>query len=250
MRFRPDQPHRTARGSVARPVARVVFLDAPSNVGRHAGVQGTASASNDVADVDWSLGCHRRPKIRRYPLTPIGRQAVRRTDDSGAGQRPASPFPGRVGQSPLPMRSEPTMRFLPSFSTVRAPISLGARPSIPVGRARGSCELQTRSAEKSMPRRIGDDVRRGLRTQPPRALRVAAAWGHLPRCASSTMRWGIASSARLAAGPTALATRLTRILGRAPRQDWSSGCGRAVPHRLRAAFGPGIFIGPTAAAAR
>ena len=93
---------------------------------------------------------------------------------------------------------------------------LGARPSIPVGRARGSCELQTRSAEKSMPRRIGDDVRRGLRPQPPRALRVAAAWGHLPRCASSPMRWGIASSARLAAGPTALATRPTPILGRAP----------------------------------
>ena len=41
-----------------------------------------------------------------------------------------------------------------------------------------------------MPVRIGDDVRRGLRPQPPRALRVAAAWGHLPRCASSTMRLG------------------------------------------------------------
>ena len=68
-----------------------------------------------------------------------------------------------------------------------------------------------------MPQRIGDDVRRGLRPQPPRALRVAAAWGHMPRCASSTMRWGIASSARLAAGPTALATRPTPILGRAPR---------------------------------
>ena len=94
---------------------------------------------------------------------------------------------------------------------------LGARPSIPVGRARGSCELQTRSAASRCRVRIGDDVRRGLRPQPPRALRVAAAWGHLPRCASSTMRWGIASSARLAAGPTALATRPTRILGRAPR---------------------------------
>ena len=35
-----------------------------------------------------------------------------------------------------------------------------------------------------MPQRIGDDVRRGLRPQPPRAPRVAAAWGHLPRCAS------------------------------------------------------------------
>ena len=35
-----------------------------------------------------------------------------------------------------------------------------------------------------MPVRIGDDVRRGLRPQPKRALRVAAAWGHLPRCAS------------------------------------------------------------------
>ena len=69
-----------------------------------------------------------------------------------------------------------------------------------------------------MPRRIGDDVRRGMRPQLPRALRVAAAWGHLPRCASSTMRSGIDSSARLAAGPTALATRPTRILGRAPRQ--------------------------------
>ena len=66
--------------------------------------------------------------------------------------------------------------------------TLGARPSIRVGRARGSCEPQTRSAEKSMPRRIGDDVRRGLRPQPPRALRVAAAWGHLPRCASSPHR--------------------------------------------------------------
>ena len=52
-----------------------------------------------------------------------------------------------------------------------------------------------------MPQRIGDDVRRGLRPQPPRALRVAAAWGHLPRCASSTMRWGIASSERLAVWP-------------------------------------------------
>ena len=67
-----------------------------------------------------------------------------------------------------------------------------------------------------MPVRIGDDVRRWRRPQPPRALRVAAAWGHLPRCASSPMRTGIASSARLAARPTALATRPTPILGRAP----------------------------------
>ena len=52
-----------------------------------------------------------------------------------------------------------------------------------------------------MPQRIGDDVRRGLRPQPPRALRVAAAWGHLPRCASSPMRWGIASSARSQLAP-------------------------------------------------
>jgi len=44
-----------------------------------------------------------------------------------------------------------------------------------------------------MPQRIGDDVRRGLRPQTPRALRVAVAWGHLPRCVSSTMRWGVAS---------------------------------------------------------
>ena len=53
-----------------------------------------------------------------------------------------------------------------------------------------------------MPRRIGDDGGRCLGPQPPRALRVAAACGHLQRCAASTtMRWGIASSARLAAGP-------------------------------------------------
>ena len=47
------------------------------------------------------------------------------------------------------------------------PADLGVRPSIRVGRARGSCEPQTRSTEESMPQRIGDDVRRGLRPQPP-----------------------------------------------------------------------------------
>ena len=129
-------------------------------------------------------------------------------------RRPSTASPGWRARG-LP-GSWGTPAYMPRSSTPADPTTLGARPSIPVGRARGSCELQTRSAEKSMPQRIGDDVRRGLRPQPPRALRVATPWGHLPRCASSTMRWGIASSARLAAGPTALATRPTRILGRAP----------------------------------
>ena len=58
-----------------------------------------------------------------------------------------------------------------------------------LGRAAGSCELQTRSEEEATVV-VGDDERRGMRPQPPAARRVAAAW-HPLHCRRSSSITGI-----------------------------------------------------------
>ena len=64
--------------------------------------------------------------------------------------------------------------------------TLAARGRSPHGRAQGSCGRR-QGARRKRCGDIVDDERRRMRPQDPCALRVAAAWGHLPCRGSSTM---------------------------------------------------------------